>query len=314
MMLASLIFLYLKTPGNHSFAYEALQAVTLSGTEAVLIYLGFMIAFAIKMPLFPFHSWQADTYVFSPAPGTMLLSGIMLKMGTFASVVWMLGLAPEGWVSTKHIFIALAVFGVLYGAIIALRLKDIKRIFAWSSMSHVGLIGAGILTISETGIQGSFLQMFNHGINIVGLFFIADILERRFGTRDISNMGGIALKAPKFTALTMIIFCGAMAVPLTNGFPGELLLLKAIFQFNHALGVLAGLTIILCAVYMLRVMKMVFFGPLSPHAEDFDDLNTTEFIALGIIALLVLWFGLLPDSILQISKTATIEFIKMTGI
>lgn len=312
-MLVSLIYLYLQTPDAHSFAIEALMSVNLSGQEASLVFLGLFLAFAVKMPIFPFHSWQPDTYTVSPVVGSMLLSGIMLKMGTFGAVRWMMGLAPEGMVQWQMTLVVLAAIGIVYGAIIAIRQNDIKRVIAWSSMSHVGLIGAGIFTMSEAGLQGGFVQMFNHGINVVGLFLVADILEKRLKTRDINTMGGIASKAPVFAILSFIIVCGAMAVPLTNGFPGELLLLKSVFTYNAWLGAFAGLTIIFCAVYMLRIFQLVMFGNTKPSTENFEDVNSLEGVALGLIAFFVIVLGIFPQSILDMSGSAVKAFLGFVG-
>jgi len=312
-MLVSLIYLYLQTPVPHSFSIEALMSVALSGGEASLVFLGLFLAFAVKMPIFPFHSWQPDTYTVSPVVGSMLLSGIMLKMGTFGAVRWMMGLAPEGMLQWQMTLVVLASIGIVYGAVIAIRQNDIKRIIAWSSMSHVGLIGAGLFTMSEAGLQGGFVQMFNHGINVVGLFLVADILEKRLKTRDINTMGGIASKAPVFAILSFIIVCGAMAVPLTNGFPGELLLLKSVFTYNAWLGAFAGLTIIFCAVYMLRIFQLVMFGNTKPSTEHFEDVNSLEGVALGLIAFFVIVLGIFPQSILDMSGSAVKAFLGFVG-
>jgi len=312
-MLVSLIYLYLKTPVPHSFSIDALMSVALSGGEASLVFLGLFLAFAVKMPVFPFHSWQPDTYTVSPVVGSMLLSGIMLKMGTFGAVRWMMGLAPEGMVQWQMTLIVLAAIGIVYGAVIAIRQNDIKRVVAWSSMSHVGLIAAGLFTMSEAGLQGGFVQMFNHGINVVGLFLVADILEKRLKTRDITTMGGIASKAPIFALLSFIIVCGAMAVPLTNGFPGELLLLKSVFTYNAWLGAFAGLTIIFCAVYMLRIFQLVMFGGTKPSTEHFEEVNSIEGVSLGIVAFFVVILGIFPQSILDMSGSAVKSFLGFVG-
>lgn len=312
-MLVSLIYLYTMTPVPHSFSIEALMNVALSGGEASLVFLGLFLAFAVKMPVFPFHSWQPDTYTVAPAAGSMLLSGIMLKMGTFGAVRWMAGLAPEGFAQWQMTLVVLASVGVVYGAIIAIRQHDIKRIIAWSSMSHVGLIAAGLFTLSESGLQGGFVQMFNHGINVVGLFLVADILEKRLKTRDISTMGGIAAKAPRFAVLSFIIVCGAMAVPLTNGFPGELLLLKSVYTYNAWLGIFAGLTVIFCAVYMLRLFQLVMFGSTKPSTEHFEDVNSVEAVSLGIVVIFVIVLGLFPQTILDMSAPAVKQFLGFVG-
>ncbi len=300
-MLVALIYMYLQTPGTHSFLWEDLVSVQLSNGAAWWVALAFFLAFAVKMPIFPFHTWQPDTYTTAPTGGTMLLAGIMLKMGTYGVIRWMIPLAPEALHDLSPIFISLAVFGIVYASIIAIKQTDLKRLIAYSSIAHVGLIAAGIFAWNKVGVQGSLLQMLNHGINVVGLFYVVEVLERRLGTRSLSEMGGIAKSAPNFAALFMIIMLGAVAVPLTNGFPGEFLLLNGVWNYNPWLGALAGLTIIFGAVYMLRAYGLVMFGKPNDSTLHFEDINIREWVVLGAVALMVLVFGFFPQWILNIT-------------
>lgn len=310
-MLVALLAVYLKTPAvlvaegvpaaAHSFAWESLVAVELDPTTAWWVMLGFFLAFAVKMPLFPFHTWQPDTYVSAPTGGTMLLSGIMLKMGIYGMVRWMVPLAPEALSSWAPVFLGLAVFGIVYASIIAIKQSDLKRLIAYSSIAHVGLIAAGVLAWNKTGVQGSMIQMLNHGINVVGLFFVVDMLERRLGSRSLFEMGGIAKTAPKFATLFMIILLGSIAVPLTNGFVGEFLLLNGVWNYNGWLGMAAGLTIILGAVYMLRAYGLAMFGVENRHTSNFEDVSLHEWIVLGSIAGMVLFLGFFPQLILNLT-------------
>ncbi|CAG0896964.1 unnamed protein product, partial [Darwinula stevensoni] len=281
LMLVSLIYLYLHTPGNHSFAYEALHDVHLTTPAAYWVFAGIFAAFAIKIPIFPFHTWQPDTYVAAPTGGTMLLSGIMLKMGAYGLIRWLIPLAPEAMSAFVPVLITLSVIGVIYASIIAIQQRDIKRLIAYSSIAHVGLIAAGIFAWNKMGLHGSVIQMFNHGINVVGLFLVCDIIERRLGSRSLSDMGGIAKNAPVFATLFLIILLGSIAVPLTNGFVGEFLLLYGVWDYNHWLGAVAGLTIIFGAVYMLRVYGLSMFGPTNEETANFPDLDIKETIVLG---------------------------------
>lgn len=300
-MLLSLLYLYLQTPGTHSFAWTDLVQVQLSSASAHWVMLGFFLAFAVKMPVFPFHTWQPDTYVTAPVGGTMLLSGIMLKMGAYGAIRWMMPLAPEAAHTLIPIFMVLAITGIVYTSIIAVRQSDLKRLVAYSSIAHVGLIAAGIFAWNKAGLQGSLIQMFNHGINVVGLFFIVDLIERRLGTRSLAEMGGIAKSAPKFATLFMIIMLGSLAVPLTNGFPGEFLLLNGVWNYNFWMGAVAGLTIIFGAVYLLRAYGLVVFGETNPNTEKFKDLDARESLVLGVIAALVLILGFFPGLILNLT-------------
>jgi NADH-quinone oxidoreductase subunit M len=310
-MLVSLLYVYLQTPGAHSFAWTEMVNVHLSPTAAIWVMIGFYLAFAVKMPIFPFHTWQPDTYTVSPVGGTMLLSGIMLKMGAYGMIRWMMPLASEASHVLTPIFIALAVTGIVYASIIAIKQSDLKRLIAYSSIAHVGLIAAGVLAWNKMGLQGSLIQMLNHGINVVGLFFIVDMIERRMGTRSLSEMGGIAKSAPKFATLFMIIMLGSVAVPLTNGFPGEFLLLNSVWSYNHWLGAVAGLTIIFGAVYMLRAYGLVVFGEPNEQTARFQDVNTQEFVILGVIAGLVMVLGFFPNMILNLTDASVNRILGM---
>lgn len=311
MMLVSLLYLYLQTPGAHSFDFSALMQVSLSGTEAVWVLLGFFVGFAVKIPIFPLHSWQPDTYTYAPVTGTLLLSGVMLKMGTYGALRWLVALSPEGLHQIQTVLVTLAVIGVVFGSLIAITQRDIKRVFAWSSMAHVNLIAAGIFTMSEAGWQGALIQMFNHGINIIGIFIVADIIENRLGTRDLKEMGGIAIKAPNYAILAFLLLLGSIGMPLTNGFVGEFLLIKSIFIYNWFLGFLACTTIILSAVYMFRMFQLAMFGNPTPETKHFNDVNPREFLTLGILCCFVLLVGILPQHFLDMSLKSVQELLAL---
>lgn len=305
-MLVALLYLYSKTNvnGAHSFDWQALVNVQLSGAEAWWVLLGFFIAFAVKMPVFPLHTWQPDTYVTAPTGGTMLLSGIMLKMGVYGAIRWMTPLAPEALHDLTPVFMVLAVTGIVYASIIAIKQSDLKRLIAYSSIAHVGLIAAGVLAWNKSGLQGSLIQMLNHGINVVGLFFVVDILERRYGTRLLSSMSGIAKTAPAFATMFMIILLGSVAVPLTNGFPGEFLLLNGVWNYSNMMGAIAGLTIILGAVYMLRAYGLPMFGEPTEETARFEPLDLREQVVLGAVSALVLLLGFFPNIVLNLTDGA----------
>ncbi|MEI6411167.1 MAG: NADH-quinone oxidoreductase subunit M [Bacteroidota bacterium] len=318
-MLLSLLYVYLHTgmtttplvPGGnvHSFLWSDLVAVQLSPESAWWVMLGFFLAFAVKMPVFPFHTWQPDTYTNAPTGGTMLLSGIMLKMGVYGVIRWMVPLAPEALHVWSPIFMSLAVFGIVYASWIAVKQTDLKRLVAYSSIAHVGLIAAGVFAWNKAGLQGSMLQMLNHGINVVGLFFVGDLIERRLGTRSLSEMGGIAKSAPRFATLFMVVMLGSVAVPLTNGFPGEFLLLNGVWNYNVWMGAAAGLTIIFGAVYMLRAYGLAMFGEPTAETANFADLDQRELIILGVIAALVIGLGFFPQTILGLTDSSVTRIL-----
>jgi len=314
-MLGGLVYLY---SNSVSFSLLDMYNSNLDATEQVVVFWAIFLAFAVKLPIFPFNTWQADTYTYSPTEGTMLLSGIMLKMAVFGILRYLLPIVPDAinGLSGKIVF-ALAIVSVVYGALIAIVKNDIKRILAYSSLSHMGLVLAGIfasviLTLNGVfttqGAEGAIVQSFAHGINIVGLFYCADILQRRFNTRSIKEMGGFARVAPKFAVLFLVIVFGSMAVPLTNGFIGEFILLKSIADYDLVAVVLAGLTIILCAVYMLRLYGKTMFGEANGNVMEMKDVSVIEFTVLLILVVFVIFFGLFPSGILDMVKSP-LEFI-----
>lgn len=303
-MLVGFVYLYFQTPGSHSSDINAFYQLTLdSGTQSWVFWFLF-IAFAIKMPVFPFHTWQPDTYTESPAQATMLLSGIMLKMGIYGVIRWLLPIVPLGVSQWDETVLVLSIIGIIYGSIIAIRQRDLKRLIAYSSIAHVGLIAAGIFTLNEQGMQGGMIQMLSHGINVVGLFFIIDIISQRTNTREIAKLGGITQTTPVLSVFFMILLLGSVALPLTNGFVGEFLLLMGVFRYNAWFGAVAGLTIILGAVYMLRMFQGVMFGEQSHVTENFADLTRNEKAVLIPLIVLVFWIGLYPSSFLSLSEPA----------
>jgi NADH-quinone oxidoreductase subunit M len=253
------------------------------------------------MPIFPFHTWQPDTYVDSPAPGTMLLSGIMLKMGIFGVIRWLLPVVPGGVQQWGLTAIVLSVIGVVYASCIAIIQKDFKRLIAYSSIAHVGLISAGIFSITFQGMQGGVLQMITHGINVVGLFFIADMIGTRMETRQMDELGGVRLHAPVFASFFMIVMLASVALPLTNGFVGEFLLINGLFQYSSILAAVAGLTIILGAVYMLRSYQRISLGEANNLTMQFPDMTVNEKAVLIPIVIMIFFIGLYPQPFLDIA-------------
>ena len=301
-MLVGFAYLYFQTPGTHTSDINAFYQLNLDTTQQSWIFWFLFIAFAIKMPVFPFHTWQPDTYTESPTQATMLLSGIMLKMGIYGVIRWLLPIVPQGVSQWDDVVLVLSIIGIVYGSIIAIRQRDLKRLVAYSSIGHVGLIAAGIFTLTEHGMQGGIIQMLSHGINVVGLFFIIDIIYRRTHTRDITNLGGITQTTPALSIFFMILLLGTVALPLTNGFVGEFLLLSGVFQYNNYMGAVAGLTIILGAVYMLRMFQGVMFGEQNDNTIKFHDLTATETAVLIPLVIMVFWIGLHPNTFLSLTE------------
>jgi NADH-quinone oxidoreductase subunit M len=311
-MLVSLAYLYFSTPNAHSADIADIYNLHLTPQTQSVVFWGLFVAFAVKMPVFPFHTWQPDTYTESPAPATMLLSGIMLKMGIYGLIRWLLPVVPLGVQQWGLTAVILSVIGIVYGSIIAIQQKDAKRLLAYSSFAHVGLMSAGVFSLTQAGMQGAVIQMLSHGINVVGLFFVVQVISDRLQTRQIENMGGITKNTPNLTVFFMILLLGSVALPLTNGFVGEFLLLKGVYDYNHWLGAIAGLTIILGAVYMLRMFQKVMFGNPNAATETFPDLTWTEKLTLLPLAVMVFWIGMYPNTFLKVAEPAVSQIIQQT--
>jgi NADH-quinone oxidoreductase subunit M len=311
IMLGGLIYLYLHTEGRHSFTITALYQAGqhLDTLHQGYVFWALFIAFAVKMPVFPFHTWQPDTYTTAPTQGTMLLSGIMLKMGTFGVIRWVLPMVPLGVDAWGRTAIALSVIGIVYASCIAIVQKDFKRLIAYSSIAHVGLISAGILAANIEGIQGALIQMLSHGVNVIGLFFIVDIIQTRTGTRELKSLGGIRNVEPKFAVLFLIVLLGSVALPLTNGFIGEFLLLNGLYQYSAGIAAFAGLSVILGAVYMLRSYQSIMLGNTVLQTETFAPLEASEKATLYIICAAILVFGVYPKPLLDISAPAAMQLV-----
>ncbi|MFD2942607.1 complex I subunit 4 family protein [Flavobacterium notoginsengisoli] len=291
-MLTAFIYLYTKAG---SFLIEDLYKVNLSACEQFWIFLAFFLAYAIKIPIIPFHTWQANVYQKAPTVGTMLLSGIMLKMGLYSVLRWQLPLAPIAAKEYMYIFIALGIAGVIYGSIVALRQKDLKKLLAYSSLAHVGLIAAGSYTLTLDGFRGAVMQMIAHGFVVVGLFFAAEVIYRRFETREIGEMGGIRTQSPKFTSMFLILVLASVALPSTFNFVGEFTVLYSLSQVNIWFAILGGTTIILGAYYMLRMFQHVMLG--ETNSKTFADVTLNEGISFTVIIAVLLFFGFYPKPI-----------------
>jgi len=312
-MLLGIIYLYLQNP-LHNFDIQAFYSLELDAYQQGWIFWAFFIAFAVKMPVFPFHTWQPATYTEAPAPGTMLLAGIMLKMGIYGVIRWLLPIVPSGvqdWGSTA---IVLSIIGVVYASLIAFTQKNAKRLVAYSSIAHVGLISAGIFALNTQGLQGAMIQMLSHGINVVGLFFVLDIISSRLKTNTIADLGGLAKVAPQLAITFLIIVFGTIALPGTNGFIGEFLLLVGIYQYHLWAAVFAGLTVIFSAVYMLRMYQKVMLGPTNQLTATFTDIKGSEKTVLYIICALILVIGVYPKPILHLSEAAVQQLIEQVNL
>jgi NADH-quinone oxidoreductase subunit M len=306
LMLIGILYLYFLTP-DHSFSISSLYNLNVDRSKEILIFCLMFSAFAIKMPIFPFHTWQPDTYEQSPTAVTMVLSGIMVKMGVFAVIRWLLPILPNAFIRMADVVIILSIIGMLYASLIAIRQDDMKRLIAYSSIAHIGLMGATMFTGDSSGMQGVMFQMFAHGVNVIGLWIVADVIEQKMGTRKFSELGGLAQKAPTLAILFTIMAFANIALPLTNAFIGEFIMFNALFQYNAWFASVALISIILAAVYTLWMVQKIFFGEVTNKESEIRvPLNTQ--LMLAVLVGMILFFGVYPKPMINLT-TDTVNAI-----
>lgn len=315
LMLVGILYIYTHTPqfgaeSIHSFSFAAFYTTPLSLAEQVGLFWLFFLAFAIKMPIFPFHTWQPDTYEQAPFPVAMVLSAVMVKMGVYAMIRWILPIFPLAVFRYETLLVSLSVAGIIYGSCIAMMQNDLKRLVAWASIAHIGLMGAAIFSGNVQGLQGAMLEMFNHGINILGFWIVVNIIENTTGTRKISELGGLAQKSPALTAFFLIILLANIGLPLTNSFASEFLMLSGVFSFNKWLAAFACLGVILSAVYMLNMMRKVFYGQTNAVTMASGKMNVLQVVALTVIVAVIFVLGMFPELILKLSEVPATSILK----
>jgi NADH-quinone oxidoreductase subunit M len=317
VMLIGLIYLYYQTP-DRSFALESFYKLNLSNKEQSFAFWLLFLAFAVKMPVFPFHTWQPDTYEQSPTAATMVLSGLMVKMGLFGLIKWVWPVVPMAVHQWGDVVMSFAVVGVIYASIIAIMQDDLKRLVAYSSIAHIGLMVMAIFAENKMGAQGVMMQMFNHGVNIIGLWIVIEFVERQFGTRKLSQLGGIAQKAPGLTTLLVIVAFANISLPLTNAFVGEFLIFNGIWNslsdYRVIFAAVSGLSIILAAAYTLRMIQRVFYGTTNTLTETAHDIRINERVALGIVVLIIFVFGVYPQPLLDMTNGFVDNLMIETGL
>jgi NADH-quinone oxidoreductase subunit M len=283
-------------------------------TLQTLLFFAFALAFAIKVPVFPFHTWLPDAHVEAPTPGSVILAGVMLKMGTYGFMRWVIPLFPEASTYWAPLFITLGVTGIIYGALVAMVQPDIKKLVAYSSVSHMGYVLLGLFTLNQFGTSGALYQMLSHGISTGALFLLVGMIYERTHSREISRYGGLAAVMPIFTIGFFIITLASIAVPMTNGFIGEFLILLGTYKTSPFAAYFAVSGVVLGAVYMLWMFKRVFFGEKGELVRDehhpLKDLNWREITVLAPLILMVFWMGLFPNQFLGVSKASLDHFVK----
>ncbi|MDB5192369.1 MAG: NADH-ubiquinone oxidoreductase chain, partial [Segetibacter sp.] len=308
LMLVGILYVYFQTPG-HSFAASSVYNVFYSESQDQWLFWLFFIAFAIKMPVFPFHTWQPDTYEQSPTAVTMVLSGIMVKMGVFGVIRWLLPMFPTAAREVDDIVIILAVIGMIYASLIAIKQDDIKRLIAYSSIAHIGLMAAAMFTLDESGLQGVMFQMFAHGVNVIGLWIVADVIEQQMGTRKFSELGGLAQKAPTLAIMFVVLAFANIALPLTNAFIGEFLMFNSLFGHNIIIAAVACTSIILAAVYTLWMVQKVFFGEVRESQLPAIKVPVNVQLMLAVLVIVIIVFGVYPQPMLNLTNDTVTKIL-----
>jgi NADH-quinone oxidoreductase subunit M len=302
LMLVALLATYFLVPtlGGRTFDLFAWYQAPLAVGPQVWCFLAFALAFAIKVPMWPFHTWLPDAHVEAPTAGSVILAGVLLKMGTYGFMRFAIPLYPDAARTLAPGIAVLAVIGIVYGALVAMVQKDVKKLVAYSSVSHLGFVMLGVFAYNATGVAGGVLQMINHGLSTGALFLLVGILYERRHTRMIADFGGLAKVMPAYAALFMIITLSSIGLPGTNGFIGEFLVLLGAFEHWRPLAIVGASGVILAAAYMLWMMQRVFFGPLT-HEENrtLADLNRREWLYLLPIIVFVFWIGVYPKTFLD---------------
>ncbi|NOZ01702.1 MAG: NADH-quinone oxidoreductase subunit M [Deltaproteobacteria bacterium] len=329
LMLVGIIYMHLKSGGT-TFSYLAFLHNGLDYKEQLWLFAAFGLAFGIKVPMFPFHTWLPDAHVEAPTAGSVILAGVLLKMGTYGFLRFALPFFPDATGAFIFPVMLLAVIGIVYGSLMAYAQSDIKKLVAYSSVAHLGFVMLGMFALTQEAVEGSILQMINHGISTGALFLLVGVLYERRHTRLIADYGGIARPMKVFAAILVIITLSSIGLPGTNGFVGEFLILAGTFRealaqpgtfgdpnFKTALvvlGVLACTGIVLGAVYMLTMVRKVLFGPITHKVnEGLKDVNPREFFVLACLVVMVFWIGIFPNFFLsrtQASVKATLDTYK----
>jgi NADH-quinone oxidoreductase subunit M len=299
-MLIGIILVYTHT-ADQSFAIQSFKQASLSAGQQLTAFALFFTAFAIKMPIFPLHTWQPDAYEQSPTAVTMVLSAVMVKMGLYGVIRWLMPLFPNAFSAHSNFVVILSVIGILYASFIAIRQDDMKRLIAYSSIAHIGLMSAALFANNEIGTQGVLIQLFSHGVNVLGLWIIADIIEQQTGTRSLKEMGGLAKQNPTLGILLVGFAFANIALPLTNAFVGEFLMFNSLFQFKPWIAAAAGVSVVLAAIYTLNMVQKCAYGEVSEKMSKMQAPNMPAQFVLIVLLVVVIISGVYPAPLFDLT-------------
>ncbi len=310
LTLVAIVYLY-----NASGSFDILEwhKLPLTMNEQILIFIAFFMAFAVKVPMWPVHTWLPDAHVEAPTGGSVVLAAIMLKLGAYGFLRFSLPITPDASQYLAPVVIVLSLVAVIYIGLVALVQKDMKKLVAYSSIAHMGFVTLGFFMFNDLGVQGGLMQSISHGFVSGAMFLCIGVLYDRVHSREIADYGGVVNTMPKFAAFAVLFSMANAGLPATSGFIGEFMVILAAVEFNFWTGLLAGTALILGAAYSLWMVKRVVFGPIgNKHVAELTDLNGREFAILGVLAIATLWMGLYPAPIadtLQVSVTDLLQHV-----
>ncbi len=315
LMLVAILVLYFyggKVTGTYTFDLLKLYGLNIPFKMQFWMFLAFGLAFAIKVPMFPFHTWLPDAHTEAPTVGSVILAAVLLKMGTYGFLRFNMPLFPQAALYFVPLFSILAIIGIIYGALVSMVQKDLKRLVAFSSVSHLGFVMLGLFTYNVQGIQGGIIQMINHGLSTGALFFCVGCLYERRHTRMIADFGGIATVMPVFATIFMIVTLSSIGLPGLNGFIGEFLILLGTFKENKIYAALAGTGVIFAACYMLWMFQRAIFGEVDKEENrELKDLSAREIAVFVPLLIFIVWIGVYPNTFLNKIKATTENFVAM---
>lgn len=313
LMLVALLYLYFKS--GHSFDILTWHTLPLPMDAQILIFLAFLMAFAVKVPMWPVHTWLPDAHVEAPTGGSVVLAAIMLKLGAYGFLRFSLPITPDASHYLSGFMITLSLIAVIYIGLVALVQTDMKKLVAYSSIAHMGFVTLGFFMFNDMAVQGGIVQMISHGFVSGAMFLCIGVLYDRMHTRNIADYGGVVNKMPKFAAFFILFSMGNAGLPATSGFVGEFMVILGAVKYNFWIGMLAATALILGAAYSLWLAKRVIFGEVTNHhVAELTDINKREFLMLGVLAIAVLAMGLYPAPFTDAMQTSVTDLLKHVSI
>jgi NADH-quinone oxidoreductase subunit M len=315
LMLVAILVLYFHygaTTGTYTFDLLKMYGLNIPFHMQFWMFLAFGLAFAIKVPMFPFHTWLPDAHTEAPTVGSVILAAVLLKMGTYGFLRFNMPLFPQAAHYFVPLFSILALIGIIYGALVSMMQKDLKRLIAFSSVSHLGFVMLGLFTFTMPGVQGGIIQMINHGLSTGALFLIVGMIYERRHTRMIADFGGLSTPMPVYAAIFMIVSLSSIGLPGLNGFVGEFLILLGAFKTSKVYAILGATGVIFAACYMLWMFQRVMFGQVTNDKNrDLKDLSWREIAIFAPLILFIVWIGVYPSTFLDKTKATTENFLAM---